>query len=77
MVSPPPQIPRNAERAQCEGRVALVVQEEQRGHTTRIIKAGTHQRITPPLVVLVAAGRIGVGTERRPRSKRMGVERGQ
>jgi hypothetical protein len=30
MVSPP-QIPRNAERAQCEGCVALIVEEEQRG----------------------------------------------
>ena len=30
MVSPP-QIPRNTERAQCAGRVALVVEEEQRG----------------------------------------------
>jgi hypothetical protein len=46
MVSPP-QIPRNAERAQSEGRVALVVEEEQRGQQHTHYKGRDTPKDTP------------------------------
>jgi hypothetical protein len=52
MVSPL-QIPRNAERAQCAGRVALVVEEEQRGQQHTHYKGWDTPKDNP------ASGRLG------------------
>ena len=71
MVSPP-QIPRNAERAQCAGRVALVVEEEHRGQQHTHYKGWDTPKDNP------ASGRLGScrayrgGAKRRPRQVRWG-----
>src|SRR5215211_6152877 len=56
----PPEVPRNAERAQCAGRVALVVEEEQRGQQHTHYKGRDTPKDTPARSGLLRCGHRAV-----------------